>query len=54
MTDLDNTGCVRVTIDHIIIENTLLYFVTPFTTFSVVLCHVRAISIFFIEYSTMK
>lgn len=37
------------------------YFVTPFTTFSVVLCHVRAISIFFywifnneVNYGTMK
>lgn len=48
MTDLDNTSLVWVIIEqsYHYKESTVLYFVTPFTTISVVLCLVRAISIF--------
>lgn len=49
MTDLDNTTFVWDTIkqSYHYKESTVLYCVTPFTTISVVLCLVRAISIFF-------
>lgn len=48
MTDLDNTSLVWVIIEqsYHYKESTVLYLVTPFTTISVVLCLVRAISIF--------
>lgn len=52
MTDLDNTSFVWVIIEqsYHYKESTVLYFVTPFTTISVVLCLVRAISIFIFFY----
>lgn len=52
MTDLDNTSLVWVIIEqsYHYKESTVLYFVTPFTSISVVLCLVRAISIFIFFY----
>lgn len=52
MTDLDNTSFVWVIIEqsYHYKDSTVLYFVTPFTTISVVLCLVWAISIFIFFY----
>lgn len=52
MTDLDNTSFVWFIIEqsYHYKDSTVLYFVTPFTTISVVLCLVWAISIFIFFY----